>query len=154
MPRWTQTPKERLISKIERLESGCWKWLGSKNKKGYGMMVYKGRIHASHRVSWQEYNGPIPDGMLICHKCDNPSCVNPDHLFVGSNQDNMDDMKEKGRHWHKTPRGEQNKNSKLTWDQVREIRASEHLTVRELANKYGVTDVTIYYVLNKGWKEA
>lgn len=149
MPRWTKTIHERFFDKVEKTDS-CWIWTGAKNRKNYGMFVYKGRVHMSHRVSYMEWKGEIPDGKLVCHTCDNPSCVNPDHLFVGSNQDNMDDMKSKGRQRFLT--GENNKNSKLTWQQVREIRSSDE-SVLTLAKKYGVSDVTIYYVLKEGWKE-
>lgn len=151
MPRWTKTPKERLFEKTTTAETGCIEWHGSANAKGYGMMVYKGRIHAAHRVSWQEHKGEIPAGLLVLHRCDNPKCVNPEHLFLGTNQDNMDDMKQKGRQF--TPRGEEHKRSKLTWDAVRDIRSSGE-SARSLAAKYGVSDMTIYYVkTGKGWKE-
>jgi len=139
MPRWTKTPKERLLSRIEKQDSGCWKWIGTKNKKGYGMMVYKGRIHASHRVSWQEFYGEIPEGMLICHKCDNPSCVNPDHLFVGSNQDNMDDMKQKGR--ASKSKDKQKSRRKISREKELEIierYKTSNVTQKSLANEFGI----------------
>lgn len=151
MPRWTKTAKERLLEKTAPAANGCIEWTGCANQKGYGMMVYKGRIHAAHRVSWQEHFGAIPSGIMVMHKCDNPKCVNPEHLRLGTQQDNMDDMKEKGRQY--TPRGEAHKRSKLTWAAVRDIRTSGE-SARSLASKYGVSDMTIYYVkTGKGWKE-
>lgn len=150
MPRWTKTIHERFFDKVDKTDA-CWIWKGSKNQKNYGMFVYKGRVHMAHRVAYMEWKGEIPDGRLVCHTCDNPSCVNPDHLFVGSNQDNMDDMKAKGR--QKSLSGEENKNSKLTWDAVHDIRTSP-LSVRQLMKKYEVSDMTVYAVRNHQiWKE-
>lgn len=152
MARWTQTTKERLFSKTALASNGCIEWHGCANQKGYGMMVYKGRIHAAHRVSWQLHFGEIAEGLLVLHHCDNPCCVNPDHLFLGTNQDNMDDMKSKGR--QRTPRGEESKRSKLTWAAVREIRASS-AGLRALARRFKVTEQTIWWVRSgRGWKET
>jgi hypothetical protein len=151
MPRWTKTPKERLFEKSTPAENGCIEWTGSANGKGYGMMVYKGHIRAAHRISWMEHFGDIPGNMLVCHRCDNPKCINPMHLFLGTNQDNMNDMKRKGRQY--TPKGEDHARSKLTWDAVRDIRTSSDSAMM-LAKRYGVSDMTIYYVkTGKGWKE-
>jgi hypothetical protein len=151
MPRWTKTAKERLFEKTAPAENGCIEWHGSANGKGYGMMVYKGRIHAAHRVSWQEHRGEIPSGLLVLHRCDNPRCVNPEHLFLGTNQDNMNDMKKKGRQY--TPKGEEHKRSKLTWDAVRHIRTSGE-GQKALALRFNVTEQTIWWVKSgKGWKE-
>jgi len=80
----------------------CWEWTGFRNKQGYGRFGIAGsQCVNAHRVSWTIANGPIPDGQFVCHKCDNPSCVNPEHLFVGSRQDNIDDMmiKKRSRHF-------------------------------------------------------
>ena len=87
MKKWTLEP-----------DSGCWLWTGSRRRHGYGRMYSLDRKGLSaHRVSWELFRGPIPDGLDVLHKCDNPPCVNPDHLFVGTMQDNMDDMVRKGR---------------------------------------------------------
>lgn len=97
----------------------CWPWIGEKSPEGYGQMTTPyGNIRA-HRLSWTIANGKIPDGLLVCHTCDNPPCVNPAHLWLGTNLDNRADMVAKGRQ----VRGEQNGFSKLTDAKVREIRA-------------------------------
>ena len=88
---------ERIISKSELKENGCIEFMSMRNEKGYGLISYKNKPRRTHRAIWEHHNGPIPEGMLICHKCDNPPCVNIDHLFLGTAQDNTNDMIKKGR---------------------------------------------------------
>lgn len=82
-------------------DESCWKWKAFKNKQGYGRMgISSGQCVNAHRVSWVIHNGPIPERMFVCHKCDNPECTNPRHLFIGSRQDNVNDMMIKKRSKH------------------------------------------------------
>jgi hypothetical protein len=97
---------------------GCWVWRGCTAKNGYGMARVSGRTQYAHRVAWEVTNGSIPEGLYICHKCDNRLCVRPDHLFLGSHADNMRDMASKGRSQH----GEGHYNVKLSDETVRAIR--------------------------------
>lgn len=92
--------EERFWSKVDlKGPDDCWEWQASKLPDGYGSFGVRSRVvDKAHRVSWVLKNGPIPDGMSVCHRCDNPPCVNPDHLFLGTQQDNMKDMVSKGRH--------------------------------------------------------
>ncbi len=111
------------LSKVDPVTK-CWNWNGASTVQGYGQTVYEGKSILAHRLSWIIHFGEIPKGegfhgTCVLHKCDNPSCVNPDHLFLGSNQDNMDDMKRKGRQaWKK---GEPRSNAKLKPEQEIEV---------------------------------
>ncbi len=79
-------------------EECCWTWTGSLGKWGYGHFRVDSKTMLAHRVSWMLHNGEIPNGLFVCHHCDNPKCVNPEHLFLGTHQDNIDDMMSKGRY--------------------------------------------------------
>lgn len=97
------TLEERFFKWVKKTDGGCWLWIGSTNKvkpgSGAGQIRIKGRKNPvlAHRISWEIHKGPIPEGMNVCHSCDNPPCVNPDHLFLGSQSDNLKDMFAKGR---------------------------------------------------------
>ena len=91
-------PEERFHDKyIPVTETGCWLWISCCNGDGYALISANGKSMRAHRLSWEMHRGPIPRGLFVLHKCDTPECVNPDHLFLGTNQDNMDDAKRKGR---------------------------------------------------------
>ena len=132
----------RYWSKVKKTDDGCWEWVGSRQQRGDGNLRAAGRDYLAHRVSWEIAHGPIPAGMLICHHCDNPPCVRPDHLFLGTQADNIRDMFNKGR-----SRGSQ---SKLSAKQVAEIRRARQSgeKVRVLARLYGVHRNTIYALIS------
>lgn len=88
--------KERIESRIKKESSGCWLWTGCVNNKGYGSLSVLGRVEGVHRAYWSIIKGPIPEGNCVCHICDVPACVNPEHLFLGTYSDNMLDKIEKG----------------------------------------------------------
>jgi len=88
--------KRRLLAAINKTEAGCWEWTKTKSKIGYSRISYKGKPQYGHRVSYEVFTGPIGD-LCVCHSCDNPSCINPAHLWLGSQGDNMRDRDRKGR---------------------------------------------------------
>ena len=131
--------------------SGCWLWTGSLDTWGYGQITKGGGIGTvrAHRLSYEMHSGPIPPGMVICHKCDVPSCVNPHHLFVGTHADNMKDMVTKGR--SPVNAGENNPRAKLEPSDIAAIRNS-NATRRNLARAFGVSVTHIGYIQrNKSW---
>lgn len=128
--------EERFWSKVDK-SGDCWLWTSPKNKQGYGVFSRNGTMTLAHRVADELSNGPIPDGMFVCHRCDVPACVNPEHLFHGSHADNMADRNAKGR--QARPRGELSGTSVLN-DQT----ASLGLWMATL----GVPQRAIAYVLN------
>ena len=136
--------KARFDNKYEPIpESGCWVWIMATNETGYGLSCYNGKQIRAHRLSYLLYKGDIPRGMLVCHVCDVPSCVNPDHLFLGTHADNSNDMKAKGRSPRPKMRtGELNHSAKLTRSQVLMI-VKDKRVQRIISEEYGVTQNTI-----------
>ena len=114
---------------------GCWLWQGHRDRHGYG--VRGGRL--AHRVAWELARGPIPAGLSVCHHCDEPACVNPEHLFVATHAENMADRGRKGR----AARGERNGRAKLTAEQAAAIRARAGESHRSLAREFGVDRTTV-----------
>lgn len=116
---------QRFHSSYEKAVNGCWNWTASLSSGGYGSFYYSGRSYIASRVSWEFHGGKISNGLCILHKCDNPKCVNPDHLFLGTNADNTADMFKKGRNKNielPHPCGENHPCAKLTAAKVQEIR--------------------------------
>lgn len=88
----------RIMNRVWHGATDCWHWCGVRNTFGYGRMTYQGRSQVAHRLAWIAWNGPIPEGMYVLHRCDNRACVNPDHLWLGTYSDNLRDCWAKGRH--------------------------------------------------------
>jgi hypothetical protein len=145
---------KRFLSKVQKTES-CWIWTGARNDKGYGNFRLNGKTVYSHRVSYEIHKGPIQHKLFVCHSCDNPICLNPGHLFLGSQKDNMVDMKAKGRASRVVrSEGEEHWCSKLDYNKAVEIRASTE-SQRSLGLKYEVSQYAIYAVkTGKTWKNA
>ena len=144
--------KDKLLSRTDTQHpSGCWIWNGPKNPKGYGQIGMRPGALLTHRISYHLFKGPIPEGMMICHSCDNPSCVNPNHLFAGTAKDNASDMVKKGRHNY----GEKSPAALLSEDAVLSIRKrwASRLTITKLAKEYGLTVPAITSAIyGKSWK--
>lgn len=151
-----QTILERFEDKFIEHQNGCWVWVACTNSDGYGQLRVKGKSEKAHRISWEIYNDrKIPSTFIICHTCDNPSCVNPNHLVCRDNQWNADDKYAKGRGHH--PKGEDLPKAKLTWAEVEMIRAlyvvKNKTTRQELADSFNVSEGTIQdIVYRRTWK--
>ena len=134
---------DRFFSKIDRSDpADCWSWAACRDKDGYGMFWDGDRLVRAHRYSYMLAIGIIPEGLQVLHRCDNPSCVNPDHLFLGTHADNADDRNAKGRQAY----GTKVNTAKLSEKDVREIRdflATCHYSQNEIAAMYGVRQPTI-----------
>ena len=147
----------------------CWEWQGSRLPRGYGRFWLSGKSINAHRFAWQLHNGKIPNGLEICHKCDNPKCVNPRHLFAATHAENQLDAMRKGRlrtgpakvhgthtHPESRPFGIRNGSAKLTDDLVREIRSlykSGEYSQRTLSKRFNVGKGTIWRIVtHNGWK--
>ena len=133
----------------------CWDWTAGRVPAGYGAIWDNaiGRHRHAHRLAWELANGPIPEGMFICHYCDNPPCCNPAHLFLGTQAENDADRTQKGR----SSRGTRHRDAKLTPDAVREIRRRFALGMRQvdLAREFGVSSGTMSAVVHrKSWRHV
>jgi hypothetical protein len=145
----------------------CLVWTGAVNEDGYGLVGYQGRGYAAHRLAWILAHGPIPIGQCVLHRCDNPPCVRPDHLWLGTHADNMADMRRKGRRrgisaiprsgeWNR-PRGEANHAHKLTVQQVIRLRSawSGGASKRHLAIEFGVSRPTVKEIVEgRTWRDV
>lgn len=162
-----------------KVGDGCWEWVANRNPAGYGLLKVEGRMMSAHRLSWELLRGRIPDGIQVLHHCDNPSCIRPDHLFLGTQSDNLNDMVRKGRgltaeqqaairhpkgddHWQRkhpelVKRGTNHHAAKLDDDKVRAIRKAhaEGRTDLQLAREYGVSEGTIHFIVKgQTWKHV
>lgn len=150
---------DRFNDRWTKRDDGCHEWTAGKGGHGYGVIYIGDDQHLAHRLSWRIANDEeIPDGKLVLHTCHNRECVNADHLYLGDRSDNMKDAMAEGT--AKTPerrKGEDHHNSSLTREQVEEIKEKYENTdasQRDLAAEYGVSQTTIYDVLNgRSWKD-
>lgn len=168
--------RERFWAKVRKTR-GCWIWVAARFSNGYGHIRIKGKDCLAHRISWELHYGPIPAGLLVCHTCDRPACTRPDHLFLGTQSQNIQDAKAKGRlatgerngsHTHPErvprgdrhvwrrhpeliPRGEKRGNVKLTAAKVKNIRrrAAAGETLTSLAREYGVAPSLVCGVVKR-----
>ena len=131
--------------------NGCWLWTASINNMGYGVTRWRGRGRAAHRVVYEILRERIPDGLDACHRCDTPGCVNPDHIFIGTRSENMQDAKAKGR----LRRGEAKSNAKLTETQILSARALEAdgISLAEAARRVGAPYKVLHAaVRGRSWR--
>lgn len=158
MGRPKESLEKRFYKHITKLPNGCWEWSGLRNYYGYGIIAKSyslPRHKKAHRASWEIHRGPIPDGLFVCHHCDNPPCCNPDHLFLGTCKDNIQDLVKKKRHCFgeamrermlkHAVKGGEHCCAKLTADAIRAIRSGlkEGILGKDFALEYGVSRSTI-----------
>jgi hypothetical protein len=131
----------RLWYRVDKSKD-CWEWTGTPSQYGYGELTVDGRTYLAHRLAWELTFGPIPENMCVCHKCDNRICCNPNHLFLGSKNDNIVDMIKKGRG---------RKLAKFTYEESKQILSeykTGNFTCTYLAKKYGVSRQIISNIVN------
>lgn len=149
--RWKAVPYEqRIAGRTERMPSGCLEWRGAVGRNGYGKLVFRGRVTSAHRVAYELAHGPIPQGQLVLHRCDNRVCLEPAHLYLGDHAQNMRDMDERGRRARGRAAG-----GKLTPEEVIAIRnaLATGAVGRHLAKQYGVSTAQISLIKNhKQWR--
>lgn len=145
MPKPIRPLADKFWERVTKSQNGCWPFNNAKTESNYGYVVHDGKNIVASRVSWELHFGPIPDGLFVLHECDNPPCVNPDHLFLGTQADNVADMISKGRQSSPEQRsnpGEENGMAKVTdgqRDEMVRLRSLGWLR-KDLAIKYGLTD--------------
>jgi hypothetical protein len=138
-------------AKVNKTDN-CWMWTGCVDKDGYGQITIQYKSYKAHRISWQMHCSEIPKGLIVCHHCDVPQCVNPDHLFLGTVKDNADDMMNKGRQL----KGDRNHNAILDDNKVIEIKrliAQGKFSLREIGDIFGVTTASIWQIKDgRSWR--
>lgn len=135
------------------VNSKCWEWEGHVHNSGYGRITHEGKTQYAHRFYWERINGPIPEGLDVCHTCDNKLCVNPDHLFLGTRKDNMVDAMVKGR----LQRGIDRYNAVLNEDIVREARKrhQDGEKIVDIAKDLGIGKTTLGNAIKrKSWRHV
>lgn len=157
----SKPPIERFMKYVKKLPNGCWQWTGGRTPHGYGVFRVGSLTDGSrnsvgaHRWSYAHHKGPISDGLFVCHTCDHKPCVNPDHLFLGTNSENIRDAIRKGFTVGGPNPGEKNGRAILTETKVLRIRAlrDRGYTMQRLADRYGVSKTHISWIINrKSWQ--
>ena len=149
----TEQIQDYLLEMISVDATGCFNWRGWKCCKGYGTIVIERKLKHAHRVSYEVFRRPIPKGAWVLHRCDNPSCINPSHLFLGTRKDNMGDCKAKGRNAF----GEFNGRHRLTETQVRDIRhrSSNGESKASIAKRFRISKSHAFAICNGTfWKKV
>lgn len=153
MENYEELIKDKISKNVYIDSNDCWLWTASKHKQGYGNLNFRKIPSLAHRVSWTVYKGEIPCGMNVCHKCDNPSCCNPEHLFLGTQLDNVVDCKNKNRFTRNIPK---TRRTKLNYDQVKEIKKmfSEGISRKKIQEKFDVGQTCVAKILTgKSWQQ-
>lgn len=148
------TLKDRLLAKRIVTEYGCWEWTGYRMPFGYGQIGDGKKVLTTHRAAYIAFVGEIPDELFVCHRCDNPPCFNPAHLFLGTHRDNMRDAKAKKR--SRGVEGMANVNAKLTDEQVGQIldlAKDKSLTYKEIAKQFNITSQYVGQLANGQWRK-
>ena len=156
---WKGGPKPRSVTERfwDKVQKGdcCWVWIGWRDRNGYGKIRDrtggKFRDLFAHRVSWEVLYGPIPDGLCVLHRCDNPCCVNPKHLFLGTSADNVHDMISKGRFVVPPRQGSRNGRARLTENQIVQIRdlIEQGVPRKQIAEMFGVSVSAINHIARR-----
>lgn len=145
---------ERIKSKTHYASNGCWEYTGFRLRGQHGRMTFNSKTWYVHRLAWTELNGPVPSNIQVCHKCDNPPCWNPEHLFLGTNDDNVHDCVQKKRHAF----GARNGSARLTDDLVVKISNSYvpgKITMQQIADTHGISLTLAYNIIRgKMWKHV
>lgn len=149
-PHAVEPPLDRFLRAVEK-SAECWEWIGCRSEFGYGLFELDGKAERAHRFSYAHFVGPIPPGQCVLHRCDNPGCVNPAHLFLGTRSANAHDKVAKDRQ----ARGVQYHHAVLNPELVRKIRKMRHMGAREIGSILGVNRGTVGNVLRgKAWKHV
>lgn len=151
------TLAERFWSNVDQSADGCWEWQGQRASNRYGIFNFGNKHHQAHRLAFELHNGIAPGDLFVCHRCDNPPCVRPGHLFLGTQKDNLADMVRKGRGSKVRARGEAVGQAVLTERDVREIRrrAASGEQHTSIARDFGVTKNNIGHIVRRRtWKHV
>lgn len=147
--------KCRLLNRIEKINE-CWEWQGMLNNHGYGVIVTENKRKYAHRESYKEFIGEIPNSKCVCHTCDNPKCINPKHLWIGTREDNNKDTVKKGRHNYginliPAMKGEKSPNSKLKNEDIFDIRQmlEKNIKRKEIEKKYKISRGHLSMIANR-----